>query len=161
LSQINYKNESLGMNGVRLLGIILMPAGLLVLFVPLFFEVSTDLQKIGIVGGGSFLVGVILVSIYSGTLLDFEKSRFKEYQSIFWFKIGDWKELPKIEQAELILHSFRSRNTPNGISPTLSHDVTIYKCVLISHGSKFLAFDFAKHKDAVAALGEIKTGLGI
>jgi hypothetical protein len=149
------------MNGVRLLGLILIPAGILVLLVPFFFEVSTDPQKIGMVGGGSFLVGIFMVSIYSGTLIDFDRSRFKEYQSILWFKTGEWHELPKIEHAELILHSFRSRNTPNGITPTLLGEVTIYKCVLLSNGTKFLALDFTREKDAVDALEEIKKGLGI
>jgi hypothetical protein len=32
---------------------------------------------------------------------------------------------------------------------------------LLSNGAKFLALDFAKEKDAVAALEEIKKGFGI
>ncbi|MEN2280689.1 hypothetical protein AAGF08_01025 [Algoriphagus sp. SE2] len=161
MSLFNHKNESSGINGARLLGLILIPAGILVLLVPFFFEVTTDPQKIGMVGGGSFLVGIFMVSIYSGTLIDFDKRLFKEYQSILWFKIGEWQELPKIEKAELILHSFRSTNTPNGISPTLSQNITIYKCVLLANGTKFLAFDFNKEKDAVFALEKIKKDLGI
>ncbi|MFC5626800.1 hypothetical protein [Algoriphagus winogradskyi] len=161
MSRFNYKTGSSGINGPRLLGVILISAGIIVLLVPVFHQVSTDPQKIGIVGGGSFFVGLVMVSIYTGTQIDFHRNRFKAYQSILWIKIGDWQELPKIENAELILHSFRSTNTPNGISPTLSRDVTIYKCVLLSNGAKFLALDFAKEKDAVAALEEIKKGFGI
>lgn len=147
--------------GPRLLGLILIAAGVLVLIVPFFIVVSTDPQKIGLVGGGALIIGLILVSIYSGTLLDFDKSRYKEYQSIFWIKLGTWQELPTIERAELVLHSYRSKNTPNGISPTLAQNVTIYKCVLLANGTKFLALDFAKENDAVSALDRIKRGLKI
>ena len=97
----------------------------------------------------------------SGTLIDFEENRFKEYQSILWVKIGDWQELPKIEKVELIHHTFQSRNTPNGISPTLSQVITIYECVLLVDGTKFLALDYNQEKDAVMALEKIKSGLGI
>lgn len=107
------------------------------------------------------MIGMFLISIYSGTLIDFQKHRFREYQSIFWFKLGQWQKLPKIEHAELILHSFRSRNTPNGITPTLSGLVTIYKVILLANGTKFLALDFNLEKDAVEALEEIKNELGI
>ncbi|WP_373396262.1 hypothetical protein V8V91_16455 [Algoriphagus halophilus] len=161
MSQFNHKNETAGIMGPRLLGLILIAAGVLVLIVPFFIVVSTDPQKIGLVGGGALIIGLILVSIYSGTLLDFDKSRYKEYQSIFWIKLGTWQELPTIERAELVLHSYRSKNTPNGISPTLAQNVTIYKCVLLANGTKFLALDFAKENDAVSALDRIKRGLKI
>lgn len=147
--------------GPRLLGLILIAAGALVLIVPFFFVVGTDPQKIGLVGGGALIIGLIMVSIYSGTLLDFDKRRYKEYQCIFWIKLGTWQELPTIERAELLLHSYRNKNTPNGITPTLVQDVTIYKCVLLANGTKFIALDFAKEKDAVAALERIKRGLDI
>lgn len=161
LSQFNHKNKSSGINGTRLLSLIFLTAGGIVLLVPLYFEVNTDPQKIGIVGGGAFLIGLLMVSIYSGTLIDFEENRFKEYQSILWVKIGDWQELPKIEKVELIHHTFQSRNTPNGISPTLSQVITIYKCVMLVDGTKFLVLDYNQEKDAVMALEKIKSGLGI
>jgi hypothetical protein len=161
LYQFNHKNKSSGINGTQLLGLILLAAGSIVLLVPLFFEVNTDPQEIGLVGGGSFLIGLLMISIYSGTLIDFEENRFKEYQSILWVKIGDWHELPKIDKVELIHHTFQSRNTPNGISPTLSQIITIYKCVLLVDGTKFLALDYNQEKDAVMDLEKIKSGLGI
>lgn len=110
--------------------------------------------------GISFLLGLLSLSTFTGTIIDFESNKFKEYQSIFWVKFGEWQELPKIELAELILHSFRRTNTPNGISLTLSREITIYKCVLLANGTKFLALDFPKEKDAVVALEEIKKGIG-
>ncbi|WP_339754499.1 hypothetical protein [Algoriphagus aquimarinus] len=159
MDQFNHKNLSSGINGSSLLGLILLAAGLIVLLVPLFIEVNTDSQKIWIVGGGALVIGMLIVSIYSGTLIDFRRNEFKEYQCILWFRIGEWQKLPKIERAELILHSYRSTNTPNGISPTLSREVTIYKCVLIANGTKFLALDFTREKDAVVALEEISERL--
>lgn len=161
LSQFNHKYETAGILGPRLLGLILIAAGALVLIVPFFIVIGTDPQKIGLVGGGALIIGLIIVSIYSGILLDFDNRRYKEYQSIFWIKLGTWQQLPTIERVELVLHSFRSKNTPNGISPTLVQDVTIYKCVLLANGTKFLSLDFAKEKDAVSALERIKRGLKI
>lgn len=146
-------------SGGRFLGLILISMGVVVVLTPLFMEVETEVLEIGLVAGIPTLIGLILISTYTGTLLDFQNRKYKEYQSVFWFKFGEWQELPKIERAEMVLHSFRSRNVPNGISPTLSGEVTIYKCVVIANGTKFLALDFAREKDAIAALQKIKTGL--
>ena len=161
MCHFNHKNLNYGINGSRILGICLLGAGLIVLFVPVFFEVDKEAQKIGLVGGGAILLGAVLTTMQSGTQLDFQSNRFREYQSIGWFTFGDWQELPKVEHAEMIIHSFRSQNIPNGITPTMSGEVTLYKCVVLADGSKFLVFDYSKEKDAVEALEEIKDGVGI
>jgi hypothetical protein len=161
MMHFNHTNRNYGINGSRVLGIALVSAGLIVLLIPLFVEVATDPRKVGLVGGGAILLGAVLIAMSSGTELDFESSRFRKYHSILWFKFGEWRDLPKIEVANIIIHSFRSQHIPNGITPTMSGQVTLYKCVLLANGSQFLVFDYSKEKDAVAALLKIKAGVGI
>ncbi len=161
MNHFNHKNLNYGINGSRILGICLLGAGLIVLLIPMFFEVATNPQKIGLVGGGAVLLGTVLIAMSAGTELDFQNNRFREYYSVGWFKFGEWQDLPKIEHAEMIIHSFRSQHIPNGITPTMSGEVTLYKCVLLAGGSKFLVFDYSREKDAIAALLEVKAGFGI
>jgi hypothetical protein len=141
-----------------MVGGILILMGLIVLAVPIFFEVDTEFSKVLLVSGIPIVIGVIMISTYSGTLIEFENHKFKEYQSILWIKFGDWQNLPKIENAELIHYTSTQTNTPNGISPTLSGEVTVYKCVLVSGGKKFMVFDYSKEKDAIVALDIIRNG---
>lgn len=61
----------------------------------------------------------------------------------------------------MLIHSYPVQNYRNGITPTLTHEVTVYKCVLLSGGTKFLAFDYSKEKEAIHSLLEIKERLGI
>jgi len=161
MKHFNHKNRNYGINGSSVLGICLVSAGLIVLLAPLFLEVATDLQKIGLVGGSAVLLGAVLITMYAGTELDFRSSRFREYHRILWFRFGEWQDLPKIDAAEMIIHNFRSQNIPNGITPTMSGEVTLYKCVLLANGTKFLVFDYLKESDAIAALLELKAGFGI
>ncbi len=161
MKQFKYVNQNDGTKGPRLLGQIFFCAGLFVMLVPIFFDVETDPLNIVLVGGGAFLIGVILGSIKSRILIDFERKKFKEYQTILWFTFGEWLELPAVEKVEMVHHSFRSSYIPNGITPTLNGPITLYKVVLLANGTKFLAFAFNKEKDAVVALEEIRHGLGI
>ncbi|WP_339867473.1 hypothetical protein [uncultured Algoriphagus sp.] len=156
----NYKKRTLW-NGSHLVGISLVSIALIIWITSNFIENETDPFTLYMIVGIFLFLGILSLSTYSGILIEFDRSRFKEYQSVFWFKIGEWKELPKIEHAEFILHSFRATNIPNGITPTLSGEVTIYKCVLLANGTKFLALDYGREKDAVVAIEEIREALGI
>ena len=160
MKHFNYKKRTLW-NGCHLTGIVLLSMALIIWVTSNFIENETDPFTLYMIVGIFLFLGILSLSTYSGTLIDFRRNEFKEYQSILWFKLGQWQKLPKIEHAELILHSYLSTNSPNGISSTLSREVTIYKCVLLANGTKFLALDFTREKDAVAALEEIKKGLGI
>ncbi|WP_026967360.1 hypothetical protein [Algoriphagus terrigena] len=161
MKHFNHTNRNYGINGSRVLGISLATAGLIVLLIPMFVEVATDPRKVGLVGGGAILLGALLIAMSAGTELDFESSRFRKYHRIHCFKFGQWQDLPKIEAAKIIIHSFRSQHIPNGITPTMSGPVTLYKCVLLANDSQFLVFDYFKEKDAIAALLKIKAGVGI
>lgn len=126
---------------------------------PFFLEVDTPISKILWVGGIPLLLGLGLISTFSGTLIDFEKKKIKRYQSILWVKTGKWEPLPKVKHAELIHYTYQHSNLPNGISPTVSAEITTYKCVLKLEGNKLLVFDYAKEKDAILALEQIQKGL--
>lgn len=146
-------------NGFRLGGIVLILMGLIVFGVPLFMEVETEPIKIILVGGIPIVLGIFLISTYSGTLIDFEDRKIKKYQSILWIKLGHWQKLPLIQNAELIHYTYRHQNLPNGISPTISSEVITYKCVLTLRGREFIVFDYQKEQDAIAALDRIRNGL--
>lgn len=159
MPQFIHKNQ-FHWSGFHLIGVLLISIALIIWVTSYLIDNKTDPLTLYMIVGISFLLGLLSLSTFTGTIIDFESNKFKEYQSIFWVKFGEWQELPKIELAELILHSFRRTNTPNGISLTLSREITIYKCVLLANGTKFLALDFPKEKDAVVALEEIKKGIG-
>ncbi|MDX5340305.1 MAG: hypothetical protein LPK25_14855 [Cyclobacteriaceae bacterium] len=146
-------------NGYLLAGIVLLIMSLTVIVIPFFQEVETPFFKLLLVGGIPFLLGLGLISTFSGTLIDLGKKKIKRYQSIFWVKTGKWEPLPRINHAELIHHTYQHRNLPNGISPTISSEITTYKCVLKLEGNELLVFDYAKEKDAIHALAQIQKGL--
>ncbi|WPR74932.1 hypothetical protein [Algoriphagus sp. NG3] len=156
----NHPNTSIWSRG-RFFGIVLIGMGLVVLLTPLFVKVETQALQIGLVAGIPLVIGFFLVSTFTGTHIDFRNNRFKKYQSVLWFRFGDWQELPKISKAEIVHHTFLKRNVPNGISPTLSLQVTVYKCVLLSEDAKLLVLEFTREKNAILALEKIKVGLGI
>jgi hypothetical protein len=155
---LNYFHYSIQRNGIKTAGKVVILMGLIVLAVPFLIEVATPIYKVLMVGGGAVIIGVTMISISEGTLIDFEAHKFKEYQSILWIKLGQWQILPRIENAELIHHTFTETNFPNGISPTLSGEVTVYKCVLVVGGKKFRVFDYSKEKDAIVSLDIIRSG---
>lgn len=159
-NQFNYKRRTLW-NGSHLAGITLILMSLIIWIASYFVTDETDPLTLYTAIAILFLIGILSVSTYSGTLVNFRSNRFKEYQSVFWYKFGNWQEFPKIEHVEIIHHSFRKSNIPNGVSPTFSHEVTIYKCVLVTGERKVIAFDFPKEKQAVNAMQEIKRGLGL
>lgn len=145
-------------NGIQKLGGILILTGLIVVTIPFFVDVETAFSKVLLVSGVPLTLGLIIISTYGGVLLDFEAHKLKKYHSIFWIKWGEWQSLPEIENAELIHHTYRETNTPNGISPTLSREVTVYKCVLVVNREKFMVFDYSREKDAITALDIIRNG---
>jgi hypothetical protein len=161
VQQFIYRNQNDGTKGPRLLGQIFLGAGLLVMVMALVLDVETDPLKLALVGGGALLIGLIMSSFKSRIVIDFERKKYKEYQTILWYKIGDWMDLPSVNKAEIVQHSFRRTFIPNGITPTMSGLVTVHKVVLLTDGRKFLALDYNDEKKAVRALEELMSGLGI
>ena len=146
-------------SGYLLAGTVSILMGLAVWITPFFLGVETPFLKILLVGGIPLLLGLGLISTFSGTLIDFEKKKIRRYQSILWIKTGKWEPLPRVNHTELIHHTYQHSNIPNGISPTISYEITTYKCVLKLEGNELLVFDYAREKDAIRALAQIQKGL--
>ena len=149
MKTINYKSRNL-FSGPHLLGILLISAGLIVLVSPAILESESSSERIVGVGAGTVILGLLIVSTYSGTLLDFAGNRYKDYQSIGGYKFGKWTTLPDITEVKLISDSYLSTNTPNGISPTLSGKVTQFRISLFSSATEPVhSFVYSNRKKAV------------
>ncbi len=151
-----YRNSSASISGPRLLGFLLAGAGLLALISPWIIESGSSIEKTIAVGLTAGLIGIILISLSSGILLDFGGNRIKHFQNMGWMKFGDWEKIPKVQEIELIHHCYQSKNIPNGITPTMSSKMTRYKCVLKSSDEVILSLDFSKEKEAIKAMEEIQ-----
>ena len=102
------------------------------------------------VGVGALILGLVIVSSYGGTLIDFTQQRVKEYFSVGGYKFGEWTALPAILTVKVISTSYISTNTPNGISPTLSGRVTDFKTLIYSNASEpVLSFVYSNRDKAV------------
>lgn len=155
-----YRNSNASISGPRLLGFLLVGAGLLALISPWLIESGSSIEKSIAVGLAASLIGLILISLSSGILLDFRENRIKYFQNVLWMKFGDWEQIPQVQEIELIHHSYQSKNIPNGITPTMSGKMTMYKCVLKSSDTIILSLDFSKEKEALVVVEEIQNMIG-
>ncbi|WP_157593762.1 hypothetical protein [Pontibacter actiniarum] len=145
----NFKRRNLT-SGPHFLGLLLLTAGVLAFVGPLFLKSESSVERTVGIGLGAILVGLVVVSSYGGTLIDFTERRFKEYLSICGYKFGAWTTLPVILTVRVISASYMSTNTPNGTSPTLSGRVTSFKTLLYSDAPKpVLSFVYSDRDKAV------------
>lgn len=101
------------------------------------------------IGVGAIIIGLLIVTSFSGTIIDFTHGRFREYTSIGGLKFGDWSSIPVISKIVLISASYTATNTPNGISPTLSGKVTDFKTLLYSDSAKrVISFTYTSKEKA-------------
>lgn len=102
------------------------------------------------VGTGALAFGFIIVTSYGGILIDFSGNRFKEYVSIGGYKTGEWTTLPVIVTVKVISTSYKSTNTPNGISKSLSGKVTDFTTLIYANtSSPVLSFVCSDRNKAV------------
>lgn len=149
MNNFNFKRRNL-VSGPHLLGSLLLIAGLFALVSPVFFKNESSIERVLAVGMGAILLGLVIVSSYGGTLIDFTEKRFKEYFSIGGYKFGEWTALPLIRTVKVISTSYTSTNKPNGISPTFSGKVTDFKTLICSNASKpVLSFMYSNKDKAV------------
>ncbi len=149
MNNFNFKNRNL-FSGPHFLGTLLIIAGLFALVSPVFFKNESFTERVLVVGVGALILGLMIVSSYGGTLIDFTEKRFKEYLSIGGYKFGEWTTLPIILTVKVISTSYMSTNIPNGISPTLSGKVTDFKTLIYSNASKpVLSFVYSNRDKAV------------
>ncbi|MEM7551570.1 MAG: hypothetical protein AAF363_17940 [Bacteroidota bacterium] len=159
MNNFNFKKRNL-FSGPHFLGTLLIFIGLFSLVSPLFLKSESSMERIIDVGIGAIVIGLIIVTSYGGTLIDFEKKRFKEYSSISGYKLGEWKNLPTILTVRVISKSYISTNTPNGISPTLSGKVTDFKTLLYSNDSKpIFSFMLSGKKRAIRQAKNLASNL--
>src|SRR5690606_15020662 len=155
MNQFNFKRRDL-LSGPHLLGTLLILAGIFALVSPAFFENENPVSRTLGVGVGAIVAGLLILSAYGGTIIDFKGMRFKEYFSFGGYKFGNWASLPPISIVKVIARSYRSTNTPNGISPTLSGKVTDFRIFAYSNDSKsefsFIYSDRDKALDAAKNL---------
>lgn len=127
---------------------------------PSFLESGSSMDRILIVGIGAMILGIVVITSYKGTLLDYTQNRFKEYFSVVGYKIGEWATLPDVSKIKVVSSSYIHSNTPNGISPTLSGKVTDYKLFMYSNAAKpFLTFDYSDQEKAVTQAKELASSL--
>jgi len=147
--QFIFKNRDF-LSGSRLLGCIFIFAGVFALLSPVLFEIDVSAQRVFLVGGVTILIGYVAAFSYSGTKIDFARSKFREYQVIAGFTTGEWQKLPPITAVKVISRTYMQRNMPNGISPTMSGKVTdFYVLLLANHPEPVLSFIYTSEKKAV------------
>ncbi|MEQ8415584.1 MAG: hypothetical protein RIB71_14000 [Imperialibacter sp.] len=148
MSQFDFKKRSL-LSGPHLLGSLMILAGVFALISPMLMESGSSLEKTLVVGVGAVVIGLTIASSYSGTLIHFSENKIKHYTSILGYKFGGWVELPAIARVTVTSTKYRTTNTSNGISPTLSGEVTDYRVLLYTNNAK-PAFSFAYPKRSIA-----------
>lgn len=149
MNNFNFKRRNF-VSGPHLLGSLLIIAGLFALVSPVFFKNESSIERVLGVGVGATILGLVIVSSYGGTLIDFDEKRVKEYFSIGGYELGEWTTLPVILTLKVISTSYMSTNTPNGISPTLSGKITDFKILIYSNASKpVLSFVYSNRNKAV------------
>lgn len=159
MNHFNFKKRDL-LSGPHLLGTLLIIAGVFALVSPLIFESENSMSKILGVGVGAILAGILIISSYGGTLIDFKGKRFKEYFSIGGYKLGNWTNLPLVSTVKVVARSYRSTNTPNGISPTLSGKVTDFRTIIYSKASQpEFSFVYSDRDKAVNAAKNLASNL--
>ena len=149
--QFDFKKRTLS-SGPHLLGCILVFAGILVFITSFFIEFPVSFTKVIIVSAGAVVIGLVIISTYEGTQIDFSNSQVREYTSFCGYKVGSWEKMPTISKVKVVINNFKSSNTPNGISPTFSGEVIEFKTILFSENPRpEFMFKYAKKEQAVNA----------
>lgn len=159
MTNYNFKKRNL-FSGPHLLGLLFVIAGIFALVSPFVFESQSSFERSLFVGMAALIIGIMILSSYSGVLVDFSAHRAKEYICLLGFKIGEWADLPGINTIKVLEVSQRTSNTPNGISPTLTGRVTLYKTFLYADDSKpVLSFDYSRRERALKDAEHLATYL--
>jgi hypothetical protein len=148
-------------SGFHLAGIVLLSTGLIILATSFLIDQDTDQFTLLVMVGSFFALGILSISTFSGTLLIYRESKIKNYQAVFWIKFGNWISLPPIDKLDMIIHSYKTSNFPNALSPTLSYQITVYKVVLLGQNKVVLDFDYPSQEKASKALEELRRGFDL
>lgn len=122
----DFKKWSLFSIGPHLLGLIFIAVGFFTMISPCFIPSDVTLIKTLLVGSLFFLLGVVVVSSYSGVLFDFEKKRYQMYYAFAGFRSGPWNILPVVTLVKVFPRTIKGSYTPNGINPTATLNAVVY-----------------------------------
>lgn len=118
------------------------------------------MERVWVVGMGAITLGLLVLSSYSGVMIDIAQKRFKEYWSVAGYSFGKWIALPEISNVKVFSTTYLSSNIANGISPTLSGKVTDFKTLLYSKSSNpVLSFEYTHMDKAVKDAKRLSTAL--
>lgn len=157
----NFKKRDL-FSGPHLLGVLFIVAGVFAMTSPYFLDIGVSSTKATWVGIGATTLGIMVVSTFKGTWIDFEQNRVKEYTAFLGFKFGKWVDLPKFSRVRLYSKIRKTTNTPNGISPTLSGNIEEFIVLLVGENSETkFDFVFLKKKRACHDANIIAKNLGM
>ena len=161
MTDFNFKRRNV-FSGPHLFGTLLIFAGVFAFLSPLLFESHVTLEKTILVGAVFLMIGLVVMLTYGGTMINFTEKRVKEYTSVCGYKLGDWIPLPGISTVKVISIHYKVTNTPNGISPTLSGSITVFKILLWSadHAPEF-SFDYTNKERAIHQAKQLAAGLNV
>ena len=159
MKNFNFKRRNL-FSGPHFLGTLLLLAGVVAFVSPAILKSQASLEKTYTVGAIATILGLIIISAYSGVLIDVVEKRVKEYTSICGFKFGQWASLPAIKTINVTSKQQKNTNTPNGISPTLSGTIVTFQTLLWSEKTtpEFI-FTYTKKSRATQAAHYLADGL--
>lgn len=159
MKPFNYKRRNLT-SGPHLIGALFILAGLFALASPYIFNTVISMARVLVVGIGATIFGLLIVTSYSGALIDFSQKKFKEYTAVAGYKFGEWEALPVISEVQVISISYVHTNSPNGVSPTLSGRVTDFKTLLFAEGEHpLLTLEYINKYQALKQAEELASSL--
>jgi hypothetical protein len=135
-TEYNFKSRSFFSIGPHLLGLIFIAVGFFTLVSPLFMPGDNSVNKAILVGSAAIVFGGMVITSYSGTLLDFKNNRYKTYYAWVGYKVGQWKPLPAVQLVKVFPYTFKGDMTPNGVNPTATIQFTRYIVAIYSDQPK-------------------------
>lgn len=161
MNDLNYKRGNL-FTGPRFLGLLFLLAGVALLVIPSFIEDLEVTSRTLWIGISTIVFGLFVISTQSGTFISFDELRLKEYTLIFGFKVGEWVNISDVSHLRLAEESYTSSNTPNGISPTLSHKVTKHNILMYDTDQRLIhSIEYNEKDIALAHSKLISTQLNV
>lgn len=147
----NYRRRNLS-SGIHFIGILLIAVGVIVAVISLITSFNPPFDSMMPLSLSLLAIGLVIVNSFGGTEINFTKNTFRDYSSIFGFKIGEWSTIPPTKKIKVKLDVTRSINVKNGISPTLSGIAKEYKVVLYADApTPYVSFTFSKKEKALRA----------
>ena len=138
------------MSGPHLLGVLLMAAGLFALASPMLLASESSWEKILGVGAGAILLGLFIWLSYGGTRIDLTEKKMQDYLSMGGYRFGAWERLPTITTVRVVTTHYRSSNTPNGITPTLSGTIVETSVLLhVDNANPVFSFTYSNQRKAM------------